>query len=905
MLDVDRAVGKAVSKIFLWSVRHAKLVVAVYLAITLVFAYGLKEIQVRSTDYDLMPDTHPSAEANYKALDKIPGFRNADTLWIEVSDAKAICDNQTGQCRPCSDGEQGCVRDNITSVRSVRAAQEAADFIQARVPEMKYVISLPYLAKLINYTLSGQPDPANALACAATTGDPPSSPLPVTLPPPPPPPSGAPPLCSESGAGPTNATARPPDEAAFALPADDTTLNRDMTILAAAAPDVIAAQTNEQYTGAIVVFIYDVNITKEGPEKVVPVATRFVHAAQEWRETGCTNMRAKNVLNNGPAFKCENTYILGQSINGHLTELAQSDFETFGPIVFVATFFVLVVAFTDISSMFIAFVSFCMGLVWTYGLMGYAHIPLTFFGLLIVPITMGVGKEYAIYVTNQYMEYVASGKSRDEVWSMVGRRAGAALAIASVTSIAGLLAMFLAGFHIMRDLAILTIFAFASLFFLSVMFIPAAQAMRRKQAKPKPFKPSLAMGAVARGISRNRTAVVVITVMLTGALLYESTKLKEYFGISGGFRQGDYLEESYKFYNSALGGSGTELVVLEGDIGDWKTLQYITDLDANIIKDKTHVPKASNVNSVMIGLRTYYDLRNGLTNPAILTEKAKSDPNANIPHDSAEIHRAIHYMYNTTVWAPLVAIFVSPEGDYAVTHFFYHIDREDFEGLQGDWDALNCDVGNVAQSSDACASQPNTAPERPSTIKSVNLVGTQDTFYLFVKFGLPWLDYVSYIAAGLTLLIAIAVLRRPRDVLAVMVPMVIAGIWWLGLLPLFGIQKSMTLMLPTVLLISVGSDYAIQYVWNYRELHDMEEVYRTTGKANLYVVVATIIAFLLFVPMKLVLSSQGALAAALAIGCIFTSTTLLVPLFYPGASKQASRVKVTQVRHEEPPAPRP
>src|SRR5581483_4643083 len=187
-----------------------------------------------------------------------------------------------------------------------------------------------------------------------------------------------------------------------------------------------------------------------------------------------------------------------------------------------------------------------------------------------------------------------------------------------------------------------------------------------------------------------------------------------------------YLEESYKFYNSALGGSGTELVVLEGDIGEWSSLQYISDLDANIVKDAVHVPKASNVASLMICLRTYYNLRNGLTNPAILTEKARADPNANIPHDAAEIHRAIKYMYGTEVWSPLVAIFVSPEGDYAVTHFFYHIDREDYAGLSGDWDALNCDVGNAAQTNSGTC--PSTAPTRPDTIKSVNLVGTQDTF---------------------------------------------------------------------------------------------------------------------------------------------------------------------------------
>jgi len=46
------------------------------------------------------------------------------------------------------------------------------------------------------------------------------------------------------------------------------------------------------------------------------------------------------------------------------------------------------------------------------------------------------------------------------------------------------------------------------------------------------------------------------------------------------------------------------------------------------------------------------------------------------------------------------------------------------------------------------------------------------------------------------------------------------------------------------------------------------------------------------VPMKLVLSSQCALAAALAIVSIFVCTTVLVPLFYP--SSDASAVVVAR-----------
>src|SRR5438874_63953 len=460
MLDADEALGNAVSRVFRWSSRHAKAVLVLYLAATLAFGYGLQFIQIRSTDYDLMPDNHPSATANYAALDKIPGFRNADTLWIEVSNATQKCD-RAGNCAKCDPSplDPACRRDNITSERSIRAAEEAVQFIQNEMvsangtEEMPYAITLPYLVKLINYTSSGVPNAACSVGAPAPGG------LPV------PPPTLPPDAC---------APAKPPDRAAFALPSDSQTFQKDFTILDTAAHDVIAAQTNENFTGAILVFIYDINITRAGPEKVVPVATQFVHAAQKWRDVGCPAMHQRDFTGGQPAFDCSKTFVLGQSINGHMTELAQQDFQLWGPIVFVVTFLVLVVAFSDVPSMLIAFASFCMGLVWTYGLMGWLHIPLTFFGLLIVPITMGVGKEYAIYVTNQYMEYAAADRSRDAVWAMVGRRAGAALAIATVTSVAGLLAMFLAGFHIMRDLALLCTFSFAALFVLSLTFVPAA-----------------------------------------------------------------------------------------------------------------------------------------------------------------------------------------------------------------------------------------------------------------------------------------------------------------------------------------------------------------------------------------------------------------------------------------------
>ena len=877
---IERALGNGVARVCLFSARHAWTVLLLSLVITAAFGFGLTKVYVRSADYDLMPDGHPSTIANGHAISEVPGFRSVETIWLETRD-----------------------HSNITAPQAIRAAEEAEDYIRARVmdkdgnPALAYTYSMAYLVKLVNYTASGLPDPA----CSQP---------PVTLPPQIPPlPNPLPPEACKP--------LRAPDHAAFRLPAQDSDIQRDYDIIFLANPGAVKGAVNEQFTGTLVVFMYDFNLTKQGPAAVLPASERFLHAAEEFRATGCDQSRMR--VNGQSLVDCSKVYVLGEAINAHMTELANQDFLTFGPIVFVVTLIVLFFAFNDLMSTLIAAGSFTLGLVWTYGFMGYMAMPLTFFGLLIVPITLGVGKEYAIYVTNQFQEYVSEGKPRDEALRLMGTRAGAALLIASVTSMLGVATMALANFFIMRDLAILTCFSFGALFIISITFIPAAQALRR-HSKRRTYKPSRAMGGLADRLRRHRAIVVVGTLAITGLLAVESLQIEEYFGISGGFKEGDYLERSYRYYNEVLGGSGTELVTIEGNVSDPHTIQYLRDLDASFKTDTRTIPKASNVNSLIIALETYYGLRDGLLNPAALGSTLN---HTNIPTDKAQVHRDIDAMFNSTEWGSLAALFTGRTGNVAVTHVFYHIGSETYEGLQTDWNSLNKDI--------AAADKASPGGKRPSSVTDVNLVGTQDTFYLYVTYGQPWLEYVTYMASFITLFLVILVmgrardflalvpgaaafglwfsgvygqdasliwlagasaavslavlaLLRARDIAAIMVPMLLSGIWWAGMLPLFGIKASLTLMLPTVFLISVGSDYAIQYVWNWRRIGDMRKVYESTGKANLFVVAATVLAFLLFVPMQLVLSSQGALAAALAIFVIFSVTTLLVPLFYPASA---------------------
>jgi predicted RND superfamily exporter protein len=832
---VEEALGGSVATVCRFSGRHPFAVIALLLVVTLVLASGLPKIYVRSADYDLLPNNHPATLANERTLPEVPGYRSIESVWLEVQDPNL---------------------QNITGEQQIRAIDEAARFIESRVPGIRYTYDLPYLVKLINYTASGVP-PAATIVEGAAGGDNSTLPLPAplnrTVPPLPQPPP-------QAGAV-TDRPIKPPDIASFQLPPDSPTFARDWEVVFNGAPDAVAGVVNDGYTGSLLVFMYDINLTRQGPPAVLPQSSLFIEAVNDFRARQC-EQSAIRAEDGRPVLNCDRVYILGEALNAHMTDLASEDFRTWAPVVFVATLIVLLFAFGgDLLSTFIAFIAFTLGLAWTYGYMGHAGIPLTFFGLLIVPITLGVGKEYAIYMTNQLIEYGARGMSKAEAIDLTGRRAGGALLLSSLTSIAGLATMYLAPFKIMQDLAVLCIIAFAALFVISVTFIPACHGLRRK-LKGKPFAPSHLMGAVGRGAANRKVLVAALLVVGTVVLAAESANIEEYFGISGGFQEGDYLEESYQYYNEVLGGSGTELVVIEGDVAAPETIDYLNALDDSFKADTATIPKASNVNSLIIALETYYALKDGLTNPAALNNQLNR---TSIPRDRAVIAADIRAMFDHPAWGPAIALFTGPSLNVTVTHVFYHIGSETFDGLEKDFNSLTADVNRVP---------------KPATVREVNLVGTQDTFYLYVKYGQPWLGTVTLYAAIITLAIALLVIRKPRDIAAFMVPMVLSGIWWAGLLPLFDIKASLTLMLPTVFLISVGSDYAVQYVWNYRQIGDMEEVYVSTGKANLYVVISTVIAFLFFVPMKLVLSSQGALAAALAIITIFLVTTFAVPLFY-------------------------
>ncbi|HVL86922.1 MAG TPA: MMPL family transporter [Candidatus Thermoplasmatota archaeon] len=821
-VDPGRAgrLGGAVGRLCAAAARRRRSVLVWALLLTIVLGAGLPRIELRSADYDLMPTWHPSYKANEFALERIPGFRSIETVYLELSP-----EYRRNACSRSFDADPWCITDEPV----IRALEEANQFLvrgtNAKLGKnvLKYEYGLPYLVKLVNYSVAIHP----------VTG------------------------------------AKTPT--AFALPPDSHTFQSYWAALYEGARPAIEGILTPDGHATILVFMYDLPTTRAGPEEVLPASQAFLATVLEYREF---LREGKSVRGAHAIFNTERVYALGELVNAHATELAERDFRTYLPWVFVAVAGVLFLQFRSVRIAGVAVLTLGAGLVWTYGLMGWLSVPLDFFSMLIVPISVGAGVDYLVHFATAYHVRRHEGDDDETALYEVGAGVGSALVVSAATTVAGFLVLVPSGFVPMRHLGLLGAFLFVTLLVLTLAVVPALLALVVGRAPPAAFRPARGTRAFAGFLRRHRIAAIALLLAGTVVLVPNASKLQPYFEISGGFREGDYVRESYEYYNANWGGAGTELLTVipprQGDVADPRTIAYLGALEREFRNNMTDlVTRPSNANTLLVALDTYETLKHGLTSVGGTVVLKQGDTGRyNVPATREGTARAIREMYADPAFASLAALFVDEDASVSVVHVFYEIRGGAYSDLEYAWERMNAGIAAAARQS----------PPLPGTRS--DLVGTQDTFYLYVKHGYPWIALVAVASTLVVVLLVALATRSLRDVATVLLVMLGTTAWWLGVLPAAGVELSLTLLLPIVFLTAVGSDMALQLVWGMRRERDPDRVFGTVGKGVFYSMATTALAFAVFARGDLVLSSQSALATAIAVLVVWTVTLLVVPPLY-------------------------
>jgi predicted RND superfamily exporter protein len=215
-----------------------------------------------------------------------------------------------------------------------------------------------------------------------------------------------------------------------------------------------------------------------------------------------------------------------------------------------ALFFItlfLIVAYRDLIDLLIGLVSIIMSLVWTFGFLGLAGIPLSILVVAVPPLLIAVGVDFGIHSVNRYREETVQGKGIIESMKITTDQLLVAFFIVTGTSTIGFLSNLVSAFPPIRDFGLAAAVGIVFTFLIFGVFLPAMKVYvdRSRESLPIPqmgktplgsedstLGKALSVGVVAA--DRAPVALLLVIVVSTGAVgVYAS-------GVDTGFEPDDF-----------------------------------------------------------------------------------------------------------------------------------------------------------------------------------------------------------------------------------------------------------------------------------------------------------------------------------------------------------------------------
>jgi hypothetical protein len=148
---------------------------------------------------------------------------------------------------------------------------------------------------------------------------------------------------------------------------------------------------------------------------------------------------------------------------------------------FIATLLVIAVAFRAGFAAWAIMVALVTGVVWMTGLLSVAGVRLNFLNFIALPITFGIGVDYAVNVMQRYRREGPGGALT------AVRETGGAVILCSMTTTLGYLALYGSVNYAVRSLGIAAVLGEIACLLAAVIALPGALVWRdnKRQARSK------------------------------------------------------------------------------------------------------------------------------------------------------------------------------------------------------------------------------------------------------------------------------------------------------------------------------------------------------------------------------------------------------------------------------------
>lgn len=251
-----------------------------------------------------------------------------------------------------------------------------------------------------------------------------------------------------------------------------------------------------------------------------------------------------------------------------------------------------------------------LGIIWTFGIMGFLQIPMTMVSMAAFPVLIGLGIDYAIQFHNRLSEEFQSSKSAAiAVINTVSHVAPAVLIALTITA-TGFVSLFSSTVPMINDFGLLCligiVMCYLSSMFVGVTILYQSEKKRSYDGHEKEINTS-ATGIIIRNlvifITQRWQIILVLAIVLSGLGMYADTKV----GIETDFKE--WLPSDlpplveFQHLHRIFGGTDElNLIVLADDVTDPETLEWMDYFGTYIVESREKVYGATSLATL---IKTY------------------------------------------------------------------------------------------------------------------------------------------------------------------------------------------------------------------------------------------------------------------------------------------------------------
>ncbi len=519
-------------------------------------------------------------------------------------------------------------------------------------------------------------------------------------------------------------------------------------------------------------------------------------------------------------------------------EYMQRDMRVFTPVAIGLCIFLLMLSFRSWTGVFLPFFVVGFSIIWTFGIMGWLNMSLSFIGTLIPVMLVAIANNYGIHIISHYYEYSRSDtmSTRGQILKRTIRKVGIPILLAGITTMVSFLCLLSHSLPRAREMGALVSFGILIAFILSIILIPSVLVL-----VPRPHFLSKGLGMsyvdtilinMGKVFTRYRSLVLLLLSIVGIWLAMGIQYLKVDTNPDHYFPKSSTLRIANTKISNAFGGSTQMNILVQGEIFDPSVLENIEVLTDHIKNRHDIVTKSYSIVDVIKRMHSGF---NG------------GDPTMEVIPDDIDLIRQYMFMYSISSDGDEFDLILDDIEDPSYTQILLRLQEVQTH-------AIAAIVEDTEQFIEA-----NFYDESPMELTgSATLLGVLN--HMVIRGQLISL----VVSVCIILLIMSIVFRSFIGGLLATFPMSASVVMMFGLMGYLNITLNITTSLLTCILVGVGVDYTVHFLWHLRDhVKDGDSLdeaitntFRISGKGILFNGLSVVVGFSallysVFVPVKI------------------------------------------------------